>query len=99
MPRPVNESALLQQFRRHHGVRIEPFREHVEVHHRILRAEGIVEAALRHAPVQRHLAAFEPALERVARTRLRALVTAAGLRALTGALPAADALLRVLRAL
>ena len=47
--------------------------------------------------MQRHLAAFESALELVARARLRALVAASGLRALAGAVTAADALLRVLR--
>ena len=57
-----------------------------------------MEPALRHAAMQRHLAAFEPALELVARTRLRALVSAAGLRALAGPVTAADALLRLLRA-
>ena len=42
--------------------------------------------------MQRHLAAFEPALERVARARLRALVAAAGRLAVARARAAADAL-------
>ena len=40
----------------------------------VLDAERVVEAALRHATVERHLAALEPALEPEARARLRALV-------------------------
>src|SRR4029079_15474345 len=65
----------------------------------VLDTERVVESALRDAAVQRHLAAFEPALEREAGERLRTLVTAAGRVAVAGALTAAHALLRVLRAL
>src|ERR1041385_2859307 len=94
-----HQAALAQQFRRHDGVRVEPLRDGVEVDDGVLDAERVVEAALRDAAMQRHLSAFEAALEVVAGTRLRALVAAACLRALPGAVPAADALLRVLRSL
>src|SRR5207247_5463996 len=56
----------------------------------------VVEAALGDAPVQRHLAAFEPALELESRSRLRALVAAARGLAVAGSLAAADPLLRML---
>src|SRR5262249_8980365 len=56
-------------------------------------------SSLGHAPVQRHLAAFESALELEAGARLRTLVPAARLRALPGALTAAHSLLRMLGAL
>src|SRR5690349_18366103 len=48
-----------------------------EVHHRIGDAKKIVEAALRDAAVQRHLAAFEPASARIAAAGLLALVAGA----------------------
>ena len=79
--------------------RVELRLELIEVHHRVFVAEDVVEAALRQPAVQRHLAALEPALERVARTRLRALVAAAGGLAVARARAAADALLVLLRAL
>src|SRR5882672_7081091 len=97
LPAAAHDAALAQQFRRDDGVGVEPLGERVEVDHDVLRAERVVEAALRHAPMQRHLPAFEAALELVAGARLCALVPAARLRALAGAVPAADALLRVLR--
>src|SRR5205823_9943433 len=69
-----------------------------EVHHFVLDTERVVEAALRHAPMQRHLAAFEPALELEARARLGALVPASRRLAVAAALAAPDAFLRVLHA-
>jgi hypothetical protein len=72
--------------------RLEPLGELVEVHHGVLDAERVVEPALGHAPVQRHLAALEPALELEARARLRALVAAPGRLAVARPLAAADAL-------
>src|SRR3972149_4975969 len=95
----ADEPALAQQLGGDFGARIEACRQRVEVHHLVLDAKRVVEPALRHAAVQRHLAALEPALVLEARARLRPLVAAAGLRALAGALTTADALLPVLGAL
>src|SRR6266851_4583766 len=62
-----------------------------QVHDRVRHAEGVMKAALRHAPVQRHLSAFKPAAARIAAARLLSLV--AGTRGLAelGADAAADA--------
>ena len=57
-----------------------------------------LEAALRQAALQRHLAAFEADLVEAARARLLALVAAAGGLAQAGADAAADAALGVLGA-
>src|SRR5689334_3268029 len=78
---------------------VEPLGECIEVHDLEFLAEQVVESALRDAPVERHLPTLEPALLLPARARLRALVTAARLRALAGAVAAADPLLRMRRAL
>src|SRR5690349_9751321 len=88
-----------QQLRRDLGALLEALRQRIEIDDVVLLAEQVMEPALRHAPMQRHLAAFEPALALPAGARLGALVSAAGLHALAGALAAADALLRMLRAL
>src|SRR5712692_4539327 len=45
-----------------------------QVHDRVRHAKGIVEAALRHAPVQRHLPAFKAAPPRIAPARFLPLV-------------------------
>jgi hypothetical protein len=92
----LHQPVLPQELRRHDGAGVETESERVEVDDLVLDAERIVEAALRHAAVQRHLAAFESTLEFEARTRFRALVPASGGLAVAGSLPAADALLRVL---
>src|SRR5712692_4717535 len=62
-----------------------------QVHDRIRHAKRVVKAALRHAPVQRHLSAFKPASARIAATRLLPFV--AGTRGLAklGTHTAADA--------
>jgi hypothetical protein len=91
--------ALRSRRRRHDRAVLEALTERVEVDDRVLDAEQVVEAALRNAAVQRHLAAFEAALELEARTRLGALVTAPGLYAVARSLAAADPLLRELGAL
>ena len=96
--RPI-EPVLAENLRRDFRARLEPLAERIEVDDLEFLAERIVEPALRHAAVQRHLAAFEPALVLEARTRLRALVAASGLHALARPLAAADALLRVRRTL
>src|SRR5436305_1892120 len=96
--RAVNEPVLAQELRRHERAGVELRRERVEVHHLVLNAEGIVKAALRHAPMERHLAALEAALELEPRSRFRALVAAARRLALSRPLTAADSLLRVGRA-
>ena len=98
LPAAVNQPRLEQQLGRDHRAGVEALLEHVEVHHRVFGAERVVEPTLRDAAMQRHLAAFEPALELESRARLRPLVPAARLHALARALAAAHALLRVLRA-
>src|SRR6187401_429252 len=97
--RPRDHPRLDQQLRRHHRPVVETLGQRVQVHHRVLDAELVVEATIRDAAMQRHLAAFEAALERVARARLGALVPAPGLRALSGTVPAPNTLLRVLGAI
>src|SRR4051794_20373454 len=95
----ADEPVLAQQLRRDLGAGVEPLGDRIEVHHLVLDAERIVEPALRHAAVERHLTALESALVLEPGTRLGALVSAAGGLAVTRPLPAADALLRVLGAL
>src|SRR5260370_25451043 len=48
-----------------------------QVHDRVGYAKGIVKAALRHAPVQRHLSAFKAPAARIAAARLLSLVAGA----------------------
>ena len=74
---------------------VETLAERIEIDDGVFDPERVVEPALRHAALERHLAAFEPDLALESRARLRALVPAAGLRALPGAVSAADALLRM----
>src|SRR4051812_1353952 len=69
---------------------LEALGQRVDVHHFVLNPEGVMETALRDAAVKRHLAAFEPALELEAGTRLRALVPPPGGVPVAGALSAAD---------
>ena len=78
---------------------LEHLGQRVQVHDRVLDAKRVVKPALRHAPMERHLTAFEPALEPEARPRLRALAAARRRLAVTGSRTAADALLRMLGAL
>src|SRR5207249_972876 len=94
--RALHEPVFPQQLRRDHGASVEPRLDRVEVHDLVLDPERIVEAALGHAPVQRHLAALEPTLVMKARSRLRALVPAPGRLAVARALAAADAFLGML---
>src|SRR5206468_10057257 len=79
----------------HQRAGVESRGDRVEIDDFVLDPERVVEAPLGHAPVQRHLAAFEPALELEPRARLRALVAAPGRLPLPGALAAPDALLGV----
>src|SRR5262245_18501651 len=95
----VNQAALAQQFRRHHRACVEALGKHVEVHDGVFRAEVIVKSPLRNTAMHRHLAAFESALELVARARLCAFVTSSCLGPLARAVASADALLVFLRAL
>src|SRR5690606_12269185 len=97
--RAADQPALGEQLRRHFRPRVEHLGNRVEIDDRELLAERVVETALRHAPMQRHLPALEAALHAPARARLRTLVAAAGRLAVPGALAAPHALLRVLRAL
>src|ERR1700687_2033364 len=48
-----------------------------QVHDRVGHAKGIVKAALRHAPVQRHLSAFKAAAARIAAAGLLSLIAGA----------------------
>src|ERR1700730_10198841 len=86
----ADQPVLDEQRERDDGARVEPGGERVEVDDLVLDAKRVVGAALRHAPVQRHLAALEPALEVPARARLGALVPAARGLAVAGALAATD---------
>src|SRR6266511_4900898 len=90
-PRARDEAVLPQQLRRHVGARLEPVHQRVEVDHLVFDAAVIVEAALRHAAVERHLAALEAALVLEARTGLSPLVAAPRGLAVAGSLAAADA--------
>src|SRR6187397_333050 len=91
-----HQPALAQQIERHDRARVEPLAQRIEIHHGVLDAERVVKPALRHAPLERHLAAFEAPLALEARARFRALVSTPRLRALARAMTAADALLRML---
>src|SRR5712691_10280361 len=62
-----------------------------QVHDRVGHAKRIVKAALRHAPVQRHLSAFKPTAARIAAARLLSLVASTGSFAKLRAHAAADA--------
>src|SRR5688572_22302886 len=92
-PLAADEAALAHQFRRDVHTGVEALGQRVEVHDLVFLPERVVEAALWHAPVQRHLAALEPALVLEPGTRLRALVPAAGGFPVAGTLPAPDTLL------
>src|SRR4029453_9184666 len=92
----LHQPALAEQLRRHLDVAVEALGERIEVHHLVFLTERIVESALGHAPVQRHLAALEPALLLPAGPRLRALVAARRRLAVARPVAAPDALLRVL---
>src|SRR5438477_8768206 len=71
-----HQPMLEERFGGDHRAGLESLAERIEVDDVVLNPEGIVETALRNAPVQRHLAAFEPTLELVSRSRLGALVSA-----------------------
>src|SRR3989338_6595895 len=88
-----HQPALAQQVRRHHHAGAKERAERIEVDDLVLHAKRVVEAALGHAPVQRHLAALETALALEARARLRALVSAPGRLPLAGSLAASHSLL------
>src|SRR5687768_4439298 len=67
LPGAVNQSGLPQQLRRHDRSFIKTLGQGIEVHHGVFDPESVVKPALGHTPVQRHLAAFEAALELEAR--------------------------------
>src|SRR5688572_5869506 len=81
LPHAVNQPSLAQQFGRDNRAFVKTLGERIKVHDGVLDPEAVVETALRHAPVQRHLAALESALELEAGTRLGTLVATAGLHA------------------
>src|ERR1700731_3799577 len=62
---PAHKTMRAEQIRRHRfalGKNVQLF----QIHDRVRHAERIMKSALRHAPVQRHLAAFKPATARIA---------------------------------
>src|SRR5271169_4313627 len=65
----------------------------VQIHDVVFLAENVGEAALRHTPVQRHLAAFEPAYQPRTRTGPLPLVAARRSLAHAGPHAASDSLL------
>src|SRR3546814_5877554 len=71
-------------------LRVDQLLDHAQIDDREVLAEDVVEAALRDAHVERHLAALE-AVDRDAAARLLALLAAAGGLALTRADTASDA--------
>jgi hypothetical protein len=95
----AHETALPHQVGRDVDTGVESIGQRIEVHDLELLSEGVVESALRHTPVKRHLPALEPALVLEPRARLGALVTPAGGLAVAGPLAAADAFFRMLGAL
>src|SRR5438445_10248848 len=74
--RAVHQAVLAEQVRSHQRAGVESRGDRVEIHDFVLDPERVVEPPLGHAPVQRHLPAFEPALELEPRARLRALMAA-----------------------
>jgi hypothetical protein len=95
----LHDPVFAQQVRRDDRAGVEPQTERIEVHHFVLYAERVVKSPFGHAPVQRHLAAFEPALELETGPRLGAFVPAPRGLAVARPLSAADPLLGVLHAL
>src|SRR6266481_4227288 len=78
-----------QQLRRYRFARRKNV-QFFQVQNRILDAERVVEAALRHAAMQRHLAAFKSAAARIAAAGFLSLVAGTGSFAQLGAHAAAD---------
>src|SRR5262249_32703690 len=93
------QPALAQEIRRHDRAGVELQTERVEIDDFVVDAERVVEAALGNAPVQRHLATLEPALELEPGARLRTFVSTPRRLAVARTLAAADSLLRVLHPL
>src|SRR5260370_30260995 len=93
----ANEPVRAQQLWRYRfaGRKDVQFRK---VQNRILDAERVVKAALRHAAMQRHLAAFKSAPARIAAAGFLSLVAGTGSFAQLGAHAAADAPLAMTRA-
>ena len=94
---PGHQSLLAQEIRRDFRARVEPLAERIQIDDLVGLTERVVESTLRHAAMERHLSALEPALVLEARTRLRPLVSAPRLHALPRALAAANPLLRMRR--
>src|SRR5260370_9413563 len=69
-----------------------------QVHNRVRHAKRVMKAALRHAPVQRHLSALKATAARIAAARLLSLVAGACGLAKLGTHPAADANFALARA-
>src|ERR1700687_1852594 len=93
----ANETVRAQQLRRHYfaGRKNVQFRE---VQNRILDAEQVVKAALGHAAMQRHLAAFKSTAARIAAAGFLSLVAGTGSFTQLGAHAAANAHLAMTRA-
>src|SRR6266851_5671498 len=93
----ANESVRAQQFRRN-GFAGRKNVQFFQVQDRIFDAERVVKAALGHAAMQRHLAAFKSAAARIAAAGFLSLIAGTGSLAELGAHAAADAHLAMTRA-
>src|SRR6266481_8543740 len=93
----ANESVRTQQLRRNGFARRKNV-QFFQVQDRIFDAERVVKAALGHAAMQRHLAAFKSAAARIAAAGFLSLVAGTGSLAELGAHAAANAHLAMTRA-
>src|ERR1700686_2092033 len=84
-------SSLFQNLRR--NLSLSQSGQPVEIHHVVFFAENIREAALRNAPVQRHLATFKSTNQTRTRPRPLSLMSARGSLAHAGPHAASDPLL------
>src|SRR2546423_6236231 len=92
-----DQASFVQELRRHLVILAEAFVQRLQTNFNPVLLENVGKAALRQAPVQRHLAAFETGLGRVTRTRLLSFFTAPGSFSESGPRSAPDALLLMRR--
>src|SRR5262245_20310488 len=82
--RAADQSRATEQFFINGGAIVETLLQFVHIHDAVNRLErGVVEAAFRQAPMQRHLTAFESGTDASARAGFLALVALAGCLAMT----------------
>src|SRR5207253_4184082 len=98
MLRLLNQSAIVKNLRRHFVVRAEMFLQRLQTYFDPFPLEDICKATLRQTTMQRHLAAFETSLGRIAGARLLSFFTATRGLAEAGSGPSPDALLLMRRA-